>query len=80
MTPADHYLADLVEQAGITLEYGRIRDLVHAFDVDERGIHVEGDQLEVREAQGRLDALNGEAGGEFGGVGHGGTAKGSGRG
>lgn len=26
MTPADQYLADLVDQAGITIEYGRIRD------------------------------------------------------
>ena len=45
----------------------RIGDFVHAFDVDQRGVHVERDELEVFQAQGRRKALNGEAGGNFGG-------------
>ena len=38
--------------------------LVDALDVDQRGVHVKGDQLEVRQAQGRGEALNDKAGGE----------------
>src|SRR5690606_37452304 len=42
-----------------------IGDLVDAFDVDQRRVHVERDQLEVGELQRRLHALKDEAGGDF---------------
>jgi len=48
-----------------------VGDLVHAFDVDQRGVHVKGDEPVVRQTQRRLDAAHGEAGGEFDGWGHG---------
>jgi hypothetical protein len=49
-----------------------VGDLVHALDADERGVHVERDELVVGQAQRRRDALHDEAGGEFGGGGVGG--------
>ena len=49
------------------LAAGGVGDFVHTLDVDERGVHVERDELEVLEFQRRREALNGEAGGEFGG-------------
>jgi hypothetical protein len=51
---------------------GGIGNLVHALDVDEGGVHVERDQLEVAQAQRRREALDHEAGGEFDAGGHGG--------
>jgi hypothetical protein len=43
----------------------RIGNLVHALDVDQRGVHVEGDQAEVRQGQRRREALDHQAGSEF---------------
>ena len=40
-------------------------DLVDTLDVDERGIHVERDELEVRQVQRRREAADEEAGLEF---------------
>ncbi|GAB1384230.1 hypothetical protein MASR1M50_25510 [Burkholderiales bacterium] len=45
-----------------------VGDLVHAFDVDQRRVHVEGDQPVVGQAQGRLDAAQHQAGADLAGV------------
>ena len=55
-----------------------VGDFVHTLDVDERGVHVERDELEVLEVQRRREALNGEAGGKFGGGSHPGIIAGAG--
>ena len=42
-----------------------VGNLVHAFDVDERGVHVKRDELEIREIQRQCRATHDEAGGKF---------------
>ena len=49
------------------LAASRIGNLVHTLNVDEGGVHVEGDELEIAQFQGRGEALNNQAGGEFSG-------------
>ena len=47
-----------------------IGNLVDTFDVDQCRIHVEGNQFELQQGKWGSEALNGEAGGEFGGLSH----------
>ena len=52
----------------VSQEERQVRDLIDAFDVDQRGIHVERDQAKVGQRPRRREMLDGEAGGEFGEV------------